>query len=178
MESLIGYVVNRRERPQFREWRDSETTRALRDTLNETWDPEPDARLTCLCLVERMADLQNSFAALNNSNNSSSAAGDPSKNLSPLDKSPVADSPWAGRNPCLQRNLLFDIDTCDEDVTVLSRSEKKTFNNNNNNAVAAAMIQSSNSATDDDATTITTDLSSSTSSHFYNNSIPLIHNAI
>lgn len=129
MDSLSRHVVQYRQRPHFRRWRDSPYTRQLRDTLIESWDAEPDARLTALCIVERLVDIRN-IRIKNTDLSSNKVQGQGSNMLqnvsavkalqSPLESPTsglfgadgtgpvIIDSPWTGRNPCLQRNLLVN----------------------------------------------------------------------
>lgn len=75
-------------------------TRALRDTLSESWDSEPDARLTSLCIQERLTDLKHSL------NNKLIA-----KSTKALEKKRIVvteDPAWVNRNIQLSANLLFD----------------------------------------------------------------------
>lgn len=115
MDLLSRHVVQYRNRPNFRRWRDSPYTRALRDTLVESWDAEPDARLTALCIVERLLDIRN--IRVKNSDLPGPGTGQQQSQVqTPLESpgqcglfgsdSGIIDSPWTGRNPCLQRNLL------------------------------------------------------------------------
>ncbi|CAL8068278.1 unnamed protein product [Orchesella dallaii] len=123
MELLTRHVVQYRNRPHFRRWRDTPHTRQLRDTLIESWDAEPDARLTALCIVERLLDIRNirvknsdlaSLAIIGNNMVSTqqpmaqTPLESPSQGqgLFGSDYPAVIDAPWTGRNPCLQRNLL------------------------------------------------------------------------
>lgn len=118
MDALSRHVVQYRQRPHFRRWRDSPYTRQLRDTLIESWDAEPDARLTALCIVERLHDIRHirpknsdiSKGAVHQFHGQAlqSPLESPTTGLFNSDRTvPILiESPWTGRNPCLQRNLL------------------------------------------------------------------------
>jgi len=109
-ENLTRFVVTRRDRPSFVQWRDSQLTRSIRDTLNESWDPEPDARLTVLCIVERLTDI--------------STLNIKSDSTTPLEVINTASS-WVGRNSCLERNLMDRSE--DKSNEYLLQSEKHKF---------------------------------------------------
>jgi bone morphogenetic protein receptor type-2 len=116
IESLTRLVVTRRGRPSFSNWCDLPVSRSLRDTLNESWDAEPDARLTALCVVERLADL--AMVQLQNNKNISCTT--------PLECPPET-SPWAGRNVCMERNLMEE--NSDKSTQyLLTTSEKHRVN--------------------------------------------------
>lgn len=118
METLTRFVVTRRDRPSFSQWRDTTVSRGLRDTLNESWDSEPDARLTSLCIVERLNDISQVTSNKADSNSTS-----------PLET--VTTSPWAGRNSCLQRNLHRSDDKSTEYLLFTSEKHRNPFYENN-----------------------------------------------
>jgi len=118
METLTRFVVTRRDRPSFSQWRDTTVSRGIRDTLNESWDPEPDARLTSLCIVERLNDI--SQVTSNKSDSTSTT---------PLET--VTSSPWAGRNSCLQRNLLDRSEDKSTEYLLTSEKHRNPFYGNN-----------------------------------------------
>jgi hypothetical protein len=97
----VQLVVQARVRPSFHTWTDNGLTRALKDTLNESWDSEPDARLTSLCIVERIVDLKN---CLNNKFVAKSGKALEKKRVVVVEETSL----WVNRNPCMERNLLFD----------------------------------------------------------------------
>jgi hypothetical protein len=102
----VRLVVQSRTRPGFHTWSDFPLTRALRDTLQESWDSEPDARLTSVCILERLQDMRSNMRKLLPSNRSGS--GVVAKKPLEVKQSRVItfDEPWTGRNVCLERNLL------------------------------------------------------------------------
>jgi hypothetical protein len=103
MESLTHAVVLRRQRPTFTNWRDHTICKQLRETVVDSWDPEPEARLTALCILERIHDL-----ALVTSTNASLVVA--LKGVEePLESSNCYNDEeiWISRNPNLERNLLF-----------------------------------------------------------------------
>ena len=108
---LSRFVVSRRDRPGFSLWRNNTLTRYLRDTLNESWDPEPDARLTSLCIYQRLVELK-----LENCHSTS----DSSIPLEPISTT------WTGRNCCLERNLnpINNTDNSNEYLILMSEKHK------------------------------------------------------
>jgi bone morphogenetic protein receptor type-2 len=100
LDDVVRLVVQNRIRPGFHTWSEMGRTRALRDTLNESWDSEPDARLTSLCIVERIQELKNSLS--NKFTTKSTKALEKKRVI-------ITEEPaWINRNPCMERNLLFD----------------------------------------------------------------------
>ncbi|XP_035703843.1 activin receptor type-2A isoform X2 [Folsomia candida] len=98
LDDVVRLVVQNRIRPGFHSWSDMGLTRALRDSLNESWDSEPDARLTSLCIVERIQELKM------NLNNKFIT-----KSMKALEKKRVVlaeDPAWINRNPTMERNLF------------------------------------------------------------------------
>jgi bone morphogenetic protein receptor type-2 len=152
MESLSRYVVTRRDRPSFTTWKDSQLCRSLRDTLNESWDPEPDARLTALCIVERLTDIH--------------LCKKTPDSVTPLEVG--SSSPWTGRNACLQRNLL-DENSEEKSMEYLVTSEKHL-----NNVIAHFNNMSSSNDSYGSNNTTNTELSSY--SQIQQQPIPFLHN--
>lgn len=59
MEQLQHLVVKRKARPLFPDiWKDTNpAVRALKETIEDCWDQDAEARLTALCVEERLAEL-------------------------------------------------------------------------------------------------------------------------
>lgn len=61
MDEMINIVVREKRRPQFPashgEVNSSLALRLLRDTIEECWDADAEARLSAHCVVERLAQL-------------------------------------------------------------------------------------------------------------------------
>ncbi|GIX99538.1 bone morphogenetic protein receptor type-2 [Caerostris extrusa] len=59
MEQLQHLVVKRKARPLFPDiWKDTNPAiRALKETIEDCWDQDAEARLTALCVGERLSDL-------------------------------------------------------------------------------------------------------------------------
>jgi bone morphogenetic protein receptor type-2 len=51
-------VSRRKSRPLLPDkWRDSQCVRLLRETIEDCWDQDAEARLTALCVEERLKEL-------------------------------------------------------------------------------------------------------------------------
>ncbi|KAK7480963.1 hypothetical protein BaRGS_00027778, partial [Batillaria attramentaria] len=63
-EEMQMIVVRGKRRPKFPEvWKETnQAVRSLKETIEECWDGDAEARLTALCVEERMADLPNLWA--------------------------------------------------------------------------------------------------------------------
>lgn len=63
-EEMQMIVVRAKRRPKFPEvWKETnQAVRSLRETIEECWDADAEARLTALCVEERMAELPNLWA--------------------------------------------------------------------------------------------------------------------
>jgi len=141
-EALVRYVVTRRDRPGFSRWRSTSLTRPLRDTLMEAWDSEPDARLTALCIHERLSELRP-----DSESNSGTA-------MTPLEP-PLSN--WTGRNPLLERNLYSVTDEGSAEYLIMSEKH-----------CPAAVERSADGSTVESQNTTHTDLSNTTIPYFNN----------
>lgn len=58
-ERMRIYVAKEHNRPQIPiNLRATEATRLLRETIEECWDSDAEARLTALCVAERFKDIE------------------------------------------------------------------------------------------------------------------------
>uniref|UniRef100_A0AAQ5XM26 receptor protein serine/threonine kinase n=1 Tax=Amphiprion ocellaris TaxID=80972 RepID=A0AAQ5XM26_AMPOC len=63
LESLISYVSHKDERPSIpKHWELLPQGSALEELLADSWDCEPDARLTAHCVVDRLVSLRSSHS--------------------------------------------------------------------------------------------------------------------
>uniref|UniRef100_A0A3Q1FLL1 receptor protein serine/threonine kinase n=1 Tax=Acanthochromis polyacanthus TaxID=80966 RepID=A0A3Q1FLL1_9TELE len=63
LESLISYVSHKDKRPSIpKHWELLPQGSALEELLADSWDCEPDARLTAHCVVDRLVSLQSSYS--------------------------------------------------------------------------------------------------------------------
>lgn len=62
-ENLNVYVVQNKSRPRFPDaWKHNHLgVRSLKETIEDCWDQDPDARLTALCVQERLMELANHY---------------------------------------------------------------------------------------------------------------------
>ncbi|KAK2721016.1 activin receptor type-2A-like isoform X2 [Artemia franciscana] len=128
-ERLQNLVCRLKARPLFPEfWRENNPAiRLLRETIEDCWDQDSEARLTAVCVEERFTEMtilwertKDSDAATgDNTGNSSVITVDVSQNndqdflAKEFDKNFNKDYPWCpqvqpyhGTNPCLERNTL------------------------------------------------------------------------
>ncbi|KAK7092728.1 hypothetical protein V1264_008428 [Littorina saxatilis] len=63
-EDMQMLVVRAKKRPKFPEvWKETnQAVRSLKETIEECWDADAEARLTALCVEERLSDLPNLWA--------------------------------------------------------------------------------------------------------------------
>ncbi|XP_067685696.1 bone morphogenetic protein receptor type-2-like [Haliotis asinina] len=63
-EDMQLLVTRRKRRPRFPEvWKDTnQAVRCLKETIEDCWDPDAEARLTALCVEERISDLMTTWA--------------------------------------------------------------------------------------------------------------------
>lgn len=55
---MQALVSRRKARPLFPiQWRDTAAARLIRDTAEDCWDQDAEARLTALCVEERLYEL-------------------------------------------------------------------------------------------------------------------------
>lgn len=55
---MQGLVTRKKARPLFPEiWQDCAATRLIRETIDDCWDQDGEARLTALCVEERIVEL-------------------------------------------------------------------------------------------------------------------------
>nr|XP_018902024.1 PREDICTED: activin receptor type-2A [Bemisia tabaci] len=191
-EKMQVLVSHNKARPLFPEsWRDTSFTRLIRETIDDCWDQDAEARLTALCVEERMTEMSscwdwsNKAAAMGYPNGLSPTVNltqpsGPISNLTILDKNefivdmeglrerneltvnreigeplisfsptepnetslydkdsknrlqqsvqPVALQPHQGRNPCMERNLMWIRSPSQENLnslpTLIDRSSK------------------------------------------------------
>lgn len=58
LEQMQALVCRRKARPLFpAQWRDTAAGRLVRDTVEDCWDQDAEARLTALCVEERLSEL-------------------------------------------------------------------------------------------------------------------------
>lgn len=58
MEQMQALVSRRKARPLFPiQWRESLAARLVRETIEDCWDQDAEARLTALCVEERLSEL-------------------------------------------------------------------------------------------------------------------------
>lgn len=58
LEQMQALVSRRKARPLFpTQWRESAASRLVRDTAEDCWDQDAEARLTALCVEERLNEL-------------------------------------------------------------------------------------------------------------------------
>lgn len=166
-EQMQVLVTRNKARPLFPElWRDCPGVRLIRETIEDCWDQDAEARLTALCVEERLLELttlthrgtmyqsgvsptvnatQTQLMALpsyNNNNHTIDSAEDTgekeglestisegtvetlltlspsepyvenlnqhSKNSNSRAQQPITLQPHQGRNPCIERNLMWD----------------------------------------------------------------------
>lgn len=66
VDQMLDVVVREKRRPQFPACRagvnSSPALRLLRDTIEECWDADAEARLSAFCVVERLAQLPHLWA--------------------------------------------------------------------------------------------------------------------
>lgn len=55
---MQALVSRRKARPLFpAQWRETSAARLVRDTIEDCWDQDAEARLTALCVEERLSEL-------------------------------------------------------------------------------------------------------------------------
>ncbi|KAF5281316.1 hypothetical protein FQA39_LY17828 [Lamprigera yunnana] len=141
LEQMQALVSRRKARPLWpASWRDTAAARLLCETAEDCWDQDAEARLTSLCVEERLLELPTlrgrvlhpmhppaSPTPLINNNHLHDNAIDSSvgtietllspseencKNSNQLVVRATPLQPYQGRNPCLERNLLSGSTDC------------------------------------------------------------------
>lgn len=142
LEQMQGLVSRRKARPLWpTSWKDTAAARLLMETAEECWDQDAEARLTSLCVEERLLELPTlrgrvlhpmthppaSPSPLINNNHLHEHSIDMSvrtietwlspteenaKNSNQLVTCTTPLQPYQGRNPCLERNLLSGSSDC------------------------------------------------------------------
>lgn len=141
LEQMQALVSRRKARPLWpQSWRDTAAARLLCETAEDCWDQDAEARLTSLCVEERLLELPTlrgrvlhpmhppaSPTPLINNNHLHDRAMDSSvgtietllspseencKNSNQLAVRTTPLQPYQGRNPCLERNLLSGSSDC------------------------------------------------------------------
>lgn len=141
LEQMQALVSRRKARPLWPpSWRDTAAARLLCETAEDCWDQDAEARLTSLCVEERLLELPTlrgrvlhpmhppaSPTPLINNNHLhdhtiDSSVGTIETLLSPTEENCKNSNqlaacitplqPYQGRNPCLERNLLSGSSDC------------------------------------------------------------------
>lgn len=141
LEQMQALVSRRKARPLWPlSWRDTAAARLLCETAEDCWDQDAEARLTSLCVEERLLELPTlrgrvlhpmhppaSPTPLINNNHlhdhtMDSSVGTIETLLSPTEENCKNSNqlvacitplqPYQGRNPCLERNLLSGSSDC------------------------------------------------------------------
>ncbi|XP_065169109.1 LOW QUALITY PROTEIN: activin receptor type-2A [Atheta coriaria] len=160
LEQMQTLVSRHKARPLWpASWKDTAPARFLAETAEDCWDQDAEARLTSLCVVERLLELPNlkgrflhpmhqpsSPTPLINNNhlhdNIDASIGTIETLLSPTEEycknsnelatciTPL--QPYQGRNPCMERNLL----TGSSDSLLIDKSSKHCTSSESQNLIS------------------------------------------
>ncbi|KAJ8937298.1 hypothetical protein NQ314_011937, partial [Rhamnusium bicolor] len=160
LEQMQTLVSRRKVRPLWpASWKDTSAARLLCETAEDCWDQDAEARLTSLCVVERLLELPTlkgrvlhpmhppaSPTPLINNNHLHDHQIDASvgtvetllspseencKNSNQLAACVTPLQPYQGRNPCLERNLLSG----SSDSLLIDKSSKHCTSSESQNLI-------------------------------------------
>ncbi|KAJ8963091.1 hypothetical protein NQ318_018555 [Aromia moschata] len=159
LEQMQTLVSRRKVRPLWpASWKDTSAARLLCETAEDCWDQDAEARLTSLCVVERLLELPTlkgrvlhpihppaSPTPLINNNHLhdhqiDSSVGTMETLLSPSENCKNSNQlaacvtplqPYQGRNPCLERNLLSG----SSDSLLIDKSSKHCTSSESQNLI-------------------------------------------
>ncbi|CAB0014789.1 unnamed protein product [Nesidiocoris tenuis] len=107
-EEMQVLVCRNKARPLYPiEWRNNTATRTIRETIEDCTDQDGEARLTALCVHERINQIRKVLSRI----------------CSPVNRDVAMIHPHQGRNPCLERNLL-NCDQREEQICIVQTSNK------------------------------------------------------
>lgn len=166
LEQMQALVSRRKARPLWpTTWKDTAAARLLCETAEDCWDQDAEARLTSLCVEERLLELPTlrgrvlhpmmhppaSPTPLINNNHLHDHSIDISvgtietllspteenaKNSNQLVACTTPLQPYQGRNPCLERNLLSGSSDC----LLIDKSAKHCSNSDSQNLVTSDFL--------------------------------------
>lgn len=160
LEQMQTLVSRRKARPLWpMAWKDTAAAKLLRETSEDCWDQDAEARLTSLCVVERLLELPSlkgrvlhphhppaSPTPLINNNHLHDrqlevSVGTVETLLSPSDEycknsnhlvaCAIPLQPYQGRNPCLERNLNSE----SSDSILIDKSSKQYGTSDSDNLI-------------------------------------------
>lgn len=159
LEEMQNLVSRRKARPLWPPlWKDTAAARLLCETAEDCWDQDAEARLTALCVEERLLELPtlkgrilhpfyppaSPTSLINNNhlhdhNNIDASVATVETLLSPTEENcknsnqlaacAMPLQPYQGRNPCLERNLL----SSSSDSLLIDKSSKHCTNSESQN---------------------------------------------
>ncbi|CAG9856657.1 unnamed protein product [Phyllotreta striolata] len=160
LEQMQALVSRKKARPLWPvSWKDTASARLLCDTAEDCWDQDAEARLTALCIAERLIELPtlkgrcllphhppasptplinnnhlhgNQFdASINTIETLLSPSEENCKNSNRLVDCVTPLQPYQGRNPCLERNLL----SSSSDSLLIDKSSKHCTGSESQNLI-------------------------------------------